>query len=64
MHMYASLHQEIFQDTFQLERKVFLYCLFDSENNAHFIASSSYLKNTKYIIIHITPYVLLTFYTS
>ena len=36
MHMYASLHQEIFQDIFQLERKVFLYHLFNSENNAHY----------------------------
>lgn len=30
----------------------------------HIIASSFYFKNTKYIIIHITPYVLVTFYTS
>lgn len=33
MHMYASLHQEIFQDIWE---KIFLYHLFNSENKAHY----------------------------
>lgn len=55
--------KKYFKISFNLREKSF-YTICSILRTMHIIASFFYLKNTKYIIIHITPYVLLTFYTS